>query len=589
MPNAPVTTFRLESTLSDASGRLGLQARVADPAWMLARQLQMGEFAGEDAGTPAAARIWASQSPITRLLPRVPDGSQGRALTSMVPLEAQVENEIQPRTGSSLRLAALAAADYARRIAAIGNRRPLRTYRAALAQAYPLTAPAGTDPILTALAARTFDGQALYRDLSRSLRPPSPTMPATPPLTGLASTDRAAVLNAARAFLAWYDAITGRALDEGRAWRTERLEYQVSIAGPLSKDPQDPGQRTELVLAATECDSSALDWYDFDIIAGNATLGANNDSGARAATAITFLPAPARYRGQPATRFWELEDHAVHFAAIEAAAEDLATLLVIDFAVRYSDDYFVVPLPVSVGTIVRVGALDVTDTFGRTQLLPAAARVPGALRAFEHTAVPVAGGPPVQDAPRESAFVLFPAVATPIEGEPVEVLGLVRDELANICWAIERTILSSSGTAVDQESRASTGRPTQPPSPPPADADVQTLRYVPREPVPPNWYQLLPRPGDKRRLEVKELAPLPGEPAQPQPRTRLLWELRSPPARESLLADEEVTRTARDVVRAWQYARATNGAQLLWLGRRVRTRVNPGTPPLEYDTTKPAS
>ena len=33
----------------------GMRARVADPVWFLARQWQLGEFHGHDAGTPAPA------------------------------------------------------------------------------------------------------------------------------------------------------------------------------------------------------------------------------------------------------------------------------------------------------------------------------------------------------------------------------------------------------------------------------------------------------------------------------------------------------------------------------------------------------
>ena len=34
----------------------GLEARVADPLWMLARQWQVGEFTGHDGGSPIVAR-----------------------------------------------------------------------------------------------------------------------------------------------------------------------------------------------------------------------------------------------------------------------------------------------------------------------------------------------------------------------------------------------------------------------------------------------------------------------------------------------------------------------------------------------------
>src|SRR5881227_3639501 len=39
-----------------------LRAEVRDPAWMLARQWQFGEFEGEDAGTPIQAKMTAVAS-----------------------------------------------------------------------------------------------------------------------------------------------------------------------------------------------------------------------------------------------------------------------------------------------------------------------------------------------------------------------------------------------------------------------------------------------------------------------------------------------------------------------------------------------
>src|SRR5262245_18245195 len=41
-----------------------LAARVRDPAWFLARQWQLGELAGEDAGSPAYLRLTAGLAPV---------------------------------------------------------------------------------------------------------------------------------------------------------------------------------------------------------------------------------------------------------------------------------------------------------------------------------------------------------------------------------------------------------------------------------------------------------------------------------------------------------------------------------------------
>ena len=47
----------------------GLSATVHDPLWLLTRQRQFGEFAGEDAGTPLAVRVDADVAPMSRWQP----------------------------------------------------------------------------------------------------------------------------------------------------------------------------------------------------------------------------------------------------------------------------------------------------------------------------------------------------------------------------------------------------------------------------------------------------------------------------------------------------------------------------------------
>ena len=56
----------------------------------------------------------------------------------------------------------------------------------------------------------------------------------------------------------------------------------------------------------------------------------------------TLIPAPATYRGMPASRWWEFEDASVDFA-VEADPDDLARMLLVDFAITYGNDWFVIP------------------------------------------------------------------------------------------------------------------------------------------------------------------------------------------------------------------------------------------------------
>ena len=63
---------RLEPRARDAEMKQSLQAQIRDPAWMLARQWQVGEFSGHDAGSPAQARVSLAWKRLTDYRPKVP-------------------------------------------------------------------------------------------------------------------------------------------------------------------------------------------------------------------------------------------------------------------------------------------------------------------------------------------------------------------------------------------------------------------------------------------------------------------------------------------------------------------------------------
>ena len=63
---------------------------------------------------------------------------------------------------------------------------------------------------------------------------------------------------------------------------------------------------------------------------------------------------------------------------------------------------------------------------------------------------------------------LTPTLANVIEGAPVEDVRFIRDEMANLAWAVERTVESPTGRAVDryeayQDEQLAQAEPAQPP------------------------------------------------------------------------------------------------------------------------------
>src|SRR6185503_16392395 len=64
---ASITTWmRLEPVSRNVEMKASLQARIYDPLWLLARQWQLGEFEGEDNGSPIFASWRGEGARITR-------------------------------------------------------------------------------------------------------------------------------------------------------------------------------------------------------------------------------------------------------------------------------------------------------------------------------------------------------------------------------------------------------------------------------------------------------------------------------------------------------------------------------------------
>ncbi len=92
-PEGPsVTTWtRLEPRPREGSMQRSLQAQVRDPLWMLARQWQVGEFAGDDAGSPVQATLQVENRKIDGYRPGT--GGAFAPYDVALPLETHVERE----------------------------------------------------------------------------------------------------------------------------------------------------------------------------------------------------------------------------------------------------------------------------------------------------------------------------------------------------------------------------------------------------------------------------------------------------------------------------------------------------------------
>ncbi len=572
------TWDRLESMARSIGLSGGLEARIADPLWMLARQRQVAEFRGDDAAQPAAVRVSSQHLNLATF-----QGSSGAAqvLPVTLPLEALVETTPGPDFGTAGLFAAVRAS---RRLIRLLSTAGLDPAVAALRTAFPLQAPdrqvtlgAASAQAITLFIRRGIDAAAMADS------PPAQVQAILAAALAPAAARQAAAILAQ--WSAWYIRRDGET--RSPAWNEERLEYTFSVSSAAGPGGSPPG----VELEAPEHTGGHLDWYTFDCVA------ASPASGGPPPRSHTALPMPVRYQGMPAGRWWQFEDGAVNFGDLEAGPTDLARLLVAEFATIYSRDWFMIPIRVPVGTLSQVIDLEVIDNFGgKARILSTAAndaqRVSGprAWHMFELSGDEVAPGHP--------APWLFvpPTLAGDVNGPLLERVVLARDEGANLAWAIESQVEGVFGRAVDRAQAWHAAQSAAPPNAPDSSAAPQTYagqawRYQ-LETTPPGWWiPLLPErvaAGSAevrfRRARMQAWDLYTQEPLASQVGPQGLY---LDPRRPLWILEEEVPASGVRLERRWQFCRWQDGSFHVWLQRRKSSGRGERSSGLRFDLLLP--
>jgi hypothetical protein len=290
-----------------------------------------------------------------------------------------------------------------------------------------------------------------------------------------------------------------------------------------------------------------------------------------AVTPLSFIPAPVAYSGMPSPRYWEMESRQIEFADISANTTDVAKLLLTEFALVYGNDWCVIPYELPVGSVSEVVGILVSDDFGeQSLLLPAGRGFDDAWQRWSMFTMSHASGTGIAD----TRFFLPPAVPKLIEGAPLEKVVFLRDEMANMAWAVERNVPSGLGASLNGYAVANAAAP---PAPPPLHPTTAPVRYILGTDVPFNWFPFIPVhvPGSNRSVQLQR-ARMPG-PVRTR-YTRIL----SPPT-PHYVNEEEVPRAGKVVTRGFQRSRWLGGVTLTWIGRRAVAGKGEGSSGLAFD------
>jgi hypothetical protein len=554
---------RLEARPRTLEFNRSLRAEMRDPLWMLTRQWQFGEFQGEDAASAVTSRIAYQHESINRVALR--SESPFTYEKSEMPLETQVEREripltIREKSDDEVYSDVLFAVQWGKQLLrmlnapGLGGHYPMYLMKFPI-RVWPPPAPAGhertvedadAEQVGTSIEGRIADGVAVWRAVQRGTHDAwldSQAVGDTVQLKTVVAAFAQSCSKKLKRLFAEPENVTDS------AWLPNRLEYQFSVSGQSNVD----GVST--LLRADQYHDGHLDWYSFD---ASESRGAPRPAPPTPATeqVESFLPARIRFKGQPQPRYWEMEETQTDFGKIDTSTTGLLHLMLAEFGLIYSTDWFMLPHPMDVNTVCEIRGILVDDTFGRHTFIRAAGRGPETLwqrwSMFHLT-----------DKARQSSvgnrFYLSPAAGKILESEPLERVNFVRDEMSNMAWAVETVVPSQTGCGRSGDAPP-TGDGAQPKRTS-VDTDVK-IAYELGTTVPKNWIPFIAShaEGSISEIRLQRARMVGGEP----PRGRLLREPGSP----YFVEEEEVPRSGIYVERRWQRARWIGGRVVSWVGRR---------------------
>ena len=575
------TWTRLEPQPRDASMERSLQAQVRDPLWLLARQWQMGEFIGDDAGSPVDATIAAEMRTVTTYRPGALDSST-IPIDPKLPIEVHVEREPVALEMRGSAQQGLYFEKLVRQAGVLSATAVIAAFRSsfpiAVVSPDPVNAPVDALRFRSIAAGRVSDGEALYASLVATANGQTPAIPLPPEAS---APGMAAVLSS---FVAFRSSLFSEPAGE-TAWQSEQLNYEFALGSPAADQ--------NITLDASEFPGGHLDWYSFNLEQAQAGTASQPNSIAQAnpaqVTTTTFdlFPNQVVFRGMPDSRWWNFEDAVTDFGQLDVQHVDLAKLLVMEFALVYGDDWFWIPVPVQVGisgsdtlsrgTLSRITNLVVTDTFGVRTLI----------RPSEQTQVNPGETPwsmfKISGQNLRSDFILMaPTLGTVTDADALEEVLFLRDDMAAMAWAIEHRLPSELDAATDAYALYQQRLKSDPPLPPPVATPGGPEIAYSLETVPPdNWIPMVPVLAPSSQIYLRR-----GTMEVPTSSGFIKLKARGAilePQHPFFVADTAVPRSGTRVDRYFRYTRSSDGTIFVWLARSSGQGTGSGWSGLRFD------
>ena len=598
----PAITYwnRLEGRPRSVNFDRALKAEIKDALWMINKQWQMGEFKGDDAGSPIKAKV---HTHVTKLTKYQPADYAAEQFGEDIPLEAEVEKLTVPffyeRKPISLDIRSMMGRYFLKLI----KDQP-HEIKQQFKEKFPIKEP---DPLnredayicahveewqqFSALAGRCVDGGKLYFFLKEN-----GVDLIHDGIIGLTLNQRSELEEKGEQFIRWFDKFFLQPTeDDQNAWKPSHLEYQFRCSAPV--DGEDK------VFDAKEFYHGKLDWFSLDVDPNPQKRGIGQEKNSNGTTEYTitksFIPSPISFEGMPNTRWWEFENRKANFGDINPDTTDLGKLLVIQFGLVYANDWFIIPFTLPVGSIAEVKGLTVTNTFNeRIWIDPSGKGNDEDWQRWNMYTLNILGDKKVA-ANRSTLFL--PTAGDKLVSKPIEEILLLRDEMANMVWGIEKLVPLPSGRSKRGseagietfnhlkkilEHNLGTGALTPKEIEYNADIKYQLMTSVPIHWIP---FINVHVEGSNREIQLQR-AGMPliieGDPELPEkivPRTSLNYGREKTPMEPYRIFEEEVSRAGTRVMRSFQRTTWYGGERVLWLGSSKYTGRGEGSSGLVFD------
>jgi len=585
---------RLEGRPRRVNFDRALRAEVHDALWMLTRQWQFGEFKGEDTGSAIFAKTSIKKSPLARTAygDLNANNLQVEGYQNEVPLEAIVESETIP---FDLKMNQQITICWRKLLKSKGI--PKSIYLNFLFN-YMLNDSSFSNNIEEAdiksdqkiwaqrfaMEHRILNGETFYQALVDA------TGASTLITVSIDSATAGLVDEAGTELMEWIEKIYVQPEPDKNAWVPSRLEYQFGNAART-----EPNSKTALV--AKEYHNGRLDWYSYDIeetmnsshpLRNNVSVP--NEATTTTSVPLTLIPTELRFGGMPVSRWWEFEDGHIDFGDLNAGTTEVPKIMMAEFALLYSNDWQVIPFTLPVGHLCKVNGITVTDVFGQKTNVRAANL--GDDQNWQRWSIFNLTKQNEGSAAQADNQLLLPS-ATPkiLEGKPIEQVRFIRDEMANMVWAIEAIVPNLMGEGRDAY-EAFLSRITYLTQLSNFDNTVQGIteaaKFIYRlsnNETPENWIPFIPvRTEDTiRQIKLQRGNLIRKKEGFSQDRILPYGQILMEQATPYFINEEEIPRAGVEVTRSFQRTRWFDGKVVTWLGRRKSTGRGEGSSGLKYD------